>query len=165
MRDDKELRQIRARVENNSESLRHIVDSIVSRFSGDMNAEVAKVRALLDRKEALTDDEVEKLIIRMPVYMYYAASGLENLGVEMDMSQAVKSEQYNKHFLESAGSIKDRDAAAKALVFNEQMIEVAYSRAYKKLKLQLEMAESVYSGAKKVLSKRMIELEMSQKNT
>lgn len=165
MRDDRELKQIKNRVEINSESLRLIVDSIVSRFSSEMTTEVNKVKALLDRREELTDDEVEKLVMRMPVYMYYAASGLESMGVELDMASAIKAEAYNLVFGKEAGTLKDRDAIAKAQSFNEQLIEISYQRAYKKLKLQLEMAEAVYSGAKKVLSKRMIELEMSRKNT
>lgn len=165
MQEEGRMRQIKAKVELNSATLERLVENILAKYIRELNEEIDKVKELLEKKDTLEDAEVEHLVMRIPVFMYYASGGLETLGIESDMAKAVKLEVYNEKYMRADGTIKDKEAEATNLTFNEQMIEVAFARAYKKLKVQLEMAEHIFSGAKKVLSKRMqsIELEKTDK--
>lgn len=165
MQDENKMRQVKAKVETNSITLERLVENIVLKYIRELNEEVDKVKRLLDDKDTLTDSEIENLVMRIPVYMYYAAGGLESLGIESDMAKAVKLEVYNEKYMKLTGTIKDNEAEAFNLSFNEHLIEIAFARAYKKLKIQLEMADSVFSGAKKVLTKRMMEIELSKRDT
>lgn len=143
-------------------TVERIVQNIVLKYNRELTEEVNKIKELLNKKETLDDSEVEKLVMRIPVFMYYAASGLETLGIESDMAKAVKLEVYNNKYMDAEGTIKDKEAEAENLTFNEHMIEVAFARSYKMLKIQIEMADSVFSGAKKVLSKRMQDIDLNK---
>lgn len=164
MQDESRLRQIKARVEENSQTLDRLVDSIVSKYNRDLDEEIEKVKELLSEKDKLSDEQVENMVMRIPVFMYFATNGLESLGIESDMAKAVKLEVYNDKYVRAEGTIKDKQAEAETLSINEAMIEVAFTRAYKKLKTKIEMAEHVFSGAKKVLGKRMQDVEISLRN-
>lgn len=162
MQEESKMRQVKAKVELNSVTLERLVQNIVLKYNRELTEEVDKVKALLDKKDTLTDSEVENLVMRIPVFMYYASSGLETLGIESDMAKAVKIEVYNNKYIDADGTIKDKEARATNQTFNEHMIEVAFARSYKMLKIQIEMAEAIFSGAKKVLSKRMMEMNMNK---
>lgn len=162
--DENRLRSIKNRVEDNSKSIERIVEAIVSKYNQELTAEVEKIKVMLDNKDTLEDTEIEHLVMRLPVYMYFANNGLETLGVESDMAKAVKSDIFNMKYLQAEGTIKDKEATANQQIVNEQFIEIAFQRAYKKLKGNLDMAEAVFSGAKKVLSRRMIEIDINKRD-
>lgn len=156
------LRQIKSRVEQSSITLERLIDNIVSKYDRELDEEIEKVKLALEEKEKLSDEEVENLVMKVPVFMYFSSNGVETLGVEADMAKQVKLEVYNQKYLEAEGTINDKKAEAESMVINEQLVEIAFSRAYKKLKTKLEMAEHVFSGAKKVLSKRMQDIDLSK---
>lgn len=164
MEEEIKLRQIKARVEASSQTIDRLVDSIVSRYNRDLDEEVEKVKEALAQKDKLSDEEVENLVMKIPVFMYFSANGVETLGIESDMAKAVKLEVYNEKYMRAEGTINDKKAEAENMTLHEQMIEVAFSRAYKKLKLKLDMAEAVFSGAKKVLSKRMQDIDLANRD-
>jgi hypothetical protein len=159
------VRTVRRKVEENSETLDRIVNSIISKYNRDLDDFIVKTKTMIDRKDDLTDSEVEKLVLKLPIFMYFASGGLESLGIEGDTAKAVKLEVFNNAYIDVHGTIQDKTKYAELKTFSEQLVEVAYSRAYKKLKTQMEMAESIFSGAKKVMSKRMLEMELGIRDT
>lgn len=161
--DESKLRSIKFKIEENSQEVNKIVDSIVNKYGQQLDDEINKIKDTLDNADTISDTEVENLVMRLPIFMYYSANGIETLGVESDMAKAVKAEVYNEKYMVSEGStIKDKQAETENMIINESMMEVAFSRAYKKLKTKLDQAEHVFSGAKKVLSKRMQDVELTR---
>lgn len=160
MSDEIKMRSIRHKVEENSRTIDQIVGNIVRKYSDELDGEVERIRYLLEDSDKLTDEELEIMVMRLPVIMYYGINGLEDLGIESDMAKAVKLEVYNDRYLDSDGTIQDKTHLAELETVNEQMIEVAFTRAYRKLRSKIEMAEHVYSGAKKVIDKRMRDMEL-----
>lgn len=158
--DERRLRSVRYKVQENSEVIEKIVLNITGKYSDDLDREVNKIKQLLESSDTLSDSEIEILVMRLPIYMYHAISGLEKLGVEGDMAKAVKLEVYNQNYLDSEGTIQDKTNQAELQTINEQMIEIAFTRSYRQLRSKIEQAEHVFSGAKKVLTKRMQDLEL-----
>jgi hypothetical protein len=159
------MRTIKTKVEENSAVIDQIVDSLVRKYSRDLDDYVTKVKALLDKYEELSDQEIEDIVLRIPVFMYFSVTGLEALGIEGDNARIVKMEAFNRAFLEAEGTIQDKKNTAEQQTYAEHLVEIAFDRAYKKLKKQIDMAEHIFSGAKKVLSKRMLEIELSKGDT
>ena len=157
------LRTIKQQVEQSSVIVEQIVDQIVAKYNRDLDDLMIEVKGKLDLKNDLSDEELEAITLKLPVFMYFSAGGIETLGVECDTAKAVKASIFNKKYLDYEGTIQDKTKNAELLTLNEAIIEVAFQRAYKRLKVQLDMAEHVFSGVRKVLSKRIGETELSRR--
>lgn len=164
MSNENQLRSIRHRIEENSQTIEKIVDNIVLKYSAELDSEIDGIKILLENSERLEDSEIENIVMRLPIFMYYGVNGLENLGVESDMAKAVKMEIYNDKYLDAKGTIQDKTHQAELDSMNEQMVEIAFTRAFRKLRSKIEQAENVFSGAKKVLTKRMQEMDLHKQD-
>lgn len=147
-------------LENNSERVNRLVDGIIGDYIKDMDEYLEGLRDRLNEGD-ISDGELEQITIKLPVYIYFTSEKLENLGVESDIAKSMKTESYGDAYLSSEGTIPERESQADLSTMEEEVIERAYRRAYKKLKSKIEKAESVYTGAKKVLDKRSREINLS----
>lgn len=157
---DATLRSNRRLVEEYSEQMNRITDNIVSKYSRDLDTCIDDVRQLLNRKDKLSDEEVEDLTLEVPIYMYYAVSGLENIGIQMDSAKTIKMGVYNGHYMEAAGTISDKTAQAENATLPEYLMQVCFERAYKQLKLKVDVATQLCQATRKVLQKRISDMDI-----
>ena len=61
-----------------------------------------------------------------------------------------------------SGTVPEKKAQAEKLTEDKALVEAIYRRAYNSLKVKLEMAEKIYSGLKKSLSKRIAEVDLDR---
>lgn len=148
-------------MESNSAVIDSIVSQILTKYKRELDELMVEVKGQLDKKNNLTDEELDLITLKLPVYMYFAAGGLEVLGIECDAAKAIKASIFNQKYLAADGTIQDKTKSAENATLDEAIIEVAFSRAYRQLKVQIEMSEHVFSGIRKVLSKRMQEAGLS----
>lgn len=156
------MRLLKMRVEEESEALNNLVDSIVNKYSKDLERCIERVRDLLKESDKISNEELEKIVMEIPVHMYFAVEGLEKLGIEGDNAKAMRKEIFNGVYIDTPGTIEDKTKAAELATMSEYYVEVAYQRAYKKLKEKIQKAEHVFTGAKKVLDKRTNELFLTK---
>lgn len=161
-------RAVQREIRANAEIVNRLVDELVNEYSAELDDFIDIVKGLLDkikqRKIEYSNNVLELQSIKLPVLMYYAGNGLERLGAEHDIAKAHKKEMYSEKYLDVIGTIPERDAKATAMVLTEEMMEAVYSRAYKKLKLKIDMADKLFSALKKVLSKRIQEIDISNRD-
>jgi hypothetical protein len=148
-------------VQENSKVIDEIVNTIVDKYTKELTEFMQYIDVQLKRKDELDDLQLERITLKIPLFMYFAATGLETLGIEGDTAKAARMDVYNAAFAEIAGTIEDKKKAAELRTMPEYFIEAAYERAYKKLKQQIAMAEHMFSATKKVLSKRMQDNELA----
>ena len=153
--DDSQARTIKRKVELDSRTLNKIVDTIVSKYSRELDEVIDKMQELLKNSDNLTDDQLLYYTSLIPTYIYFAGNGLESLGVEKDTASANKREIYSDAYMKATGTVKDKSSEAFNIALQETFIEVAYDRAYKKLKLKIEHAVLVANSVKKVLDYRI----------
>ena len=84
----------------------------------------------------------------------------------MDSSSAIRKEKYDNLYILAAGkTIPDKQAETRKLVMNEEVIENAYKRAYKKVQLKLEQADKVLASLKRIQTWQLAELETQSNNS
>lgn len=150
-------------IKKNSDLINLLVDEVVKQYAGELDEYIERVtRIIKSNPTKISDDDIEKMTLKIPLFLYIAASGLESLGVDGDIAKATKQEVLNTAYAQVEGTIQDKTKFAELQSQQEMLIEIVYSRAYKKLKLKIEIANSIYSGVKKILSKRIAELDMSK---
>lgn len=112
--------------------------------------------------ENIPDSHIEYYCVKIPSLMYYAGQKVEELGMQADLASNSKKVALNDALLKVSGTVPEKKAQAEKLTEDKALVEAIYRRAYNSLKTKLEMAEKVYSGLKKSLSKRISEADLDR---
>jgi hypothetical protein len=154
---------IKTRVEHNSQILNDIVNEITQPYSKDLDKYVQFISTVLaDGTNPPTDEELEDMCLNLSAKIYFLSGACEQLGIKDDMSKAIKNEVYNKKRDEIRGTIADKDSYAELESQQEQITNICYSRAYRTVKAKVENAQELLQSCKKVLSRRITDLELSK---
>lgn len=152
------VKNIRLHVEDNAAIIDSIVDDIINPYCKDLDKYVHFVASCLkDGEKPPTTGELEDFCLNLSTFIYFAGGMCENLGVRDDISKAVWKETYNNARDDQKGTVADKNAQAELQSQQEQLTNVCFSRAYKKMKAKVDAAQELLSSCKKVLSHRMQE--------
>ena len=161
--DVSKVRQLQKRIDKNSDIIDGIVNRLVSNYCEQLDDYMKYIRNILaDTNNPPTDKELDDFILNIPVLLYFAGEGQESLGVKEDIAKAVKQELFNEVYDKAGGTIADKTAVAELATQNEYITHIAYNRAYKKIKLRCEAAYETLQSAKKILSRRMNEYDVTR---
>lgn len=159
---EKRMLRLKIQVEDESVAVNKLVDSLVVKYGRDLERVIEKVRDALRNSDRVSNEELEKFVMEVPTYMYFALEGLEKLGIEGDNAKMHKKDLFNRSYINTPGTIEDKTKQAELDTATEQYVEIAYQRAYKKLKEKIQKAELVYTGVKKVMDKRTQEIFLNK---
>lgn len=82
--------------------------------------------------------------------------------MQADLASNSKKNAQNEAMLKVSGTVPEKKARVEQLTEDKALVEAIYRRAYNTLKVKLEMAEKIYSGLKKALSKRIAEVDLNR---
>jgi len=157
-KDKIKMRSLKSEILEESELLQDIVDGLCIKYDRELTKYIGKVKDLIDNKEQLTNLEMEDIAIRVPIYMYYAVEGVEDLGIAYDNSKLTYKQKYSEMYQIAKGTIKDKESYSEEETVSEQMLEIAFKRAYKKLKAKLDICEALMLSVRKIIGKRTQEM-------
>lgn len=150
-------------VDTDSKELDSIVDTLVSQCCEELDQYVMYIKGILDdQNNPITDAELDDFILTLPTLLYFAGTVQETMGIREDVAKMTESDQYHRVFMETEGTVANKQAMAKLQTQDHTLTTIVYQRASKKIKLRVEAAYEVLQSAKKVLSRRIAELEMSK---
>lgn len=158
-----DIKAIRDKVETNSKSIEDIVDDIIKPYCRDLDYYVEFIKDLLKKGENQpTDEELEDILMNLSTFIYFAGGMVEQLGIRDDISKVIYKETYHSKRSElSGGTVADKDSLAELASQQEQLVNVCYNRAWKIMKSKVENAQELLASCKKVLSRRMSEMELT----
>ena len=160
---DEKIRTVQQKVDAHSKVLNDIVSEIVKPYCEDVDNYVKWINTILaDGTNPPTDEELEDMCLNLSTRIYFMSEACEQLGIKDDMSKAIKNEIYNKKRDEINGTVADKDSYAELESQQEQITNICYSRAYKIVKSKVDNAQELLQSCKKVLSRRMVSLELSK---
>ena len=157
---ENDLREILSQDETNVELVKELVDSLTTSCCDRLDAYVDYVRNLMNDRQ-LTNPELDDVVMTIPTLLYYVGTKQEELGIRHDVSKAGRNQVYNQIYTQISGTAGIEDASAKAELFNEDVILCVYARAYNIIKSKIDSATELLQSAKKVISRRMSETELS----
>lgn len=162
---EKSIINLRDAVSDNSDIVTKIIDDVILKYCSGIDRIVHEINSSLHNSEDIPDTELNYYIAKLPIEMYYLSSCIEDFGVQADITTAIRKEKYDIHYLQSDGkTINEKQSDANRHVVEEELLENAYQRAYKKMKSKLDMADSVLNSLKKVQNYRTVSMELSQKS-
>lgn len=159
-----QILDVQADVEEKSGIMDDIVNDIVTPYCKDLDAYVLFIKdCLKDGENPPTTDELDDFCLNLSTYIYFAGGMTEQLGIRDDISKAVYKEMYHTaRASQDKGTVADKDSLAELASQEQYIVSSAYSRAYKTLKSKVENAQELLSSVKKVLSRRIQEMELSR---
>lgn len=160
------VNEIKLHVENNSVTIDDIVNGIIKPYCRDLDDYVRFIcDCLKDGNQPPTNSELEDFCMNLSTYIYFAGGMCEQLGIRDDISKAVYKEMYHTSRVNlERGTVADKDSLAELSSQQEQLTNICYNRAYKTMKAKVENAQELLGSCKKVLSHRMLEMELTKIN-
>ena len=154
-------------VQEESTPVVKLSNQIIDEYSKELDSAISELNIIMDSVgensiEDVPDTQIEYYCVRIPALMYYAGQRVEELGMQADLASSAKRTALNEVLLKVSGTVPEKRAKAEQLTEDKALVEAIYKRAYSTLKSKLEMAEKVYSGLKKALSKRISEADLDR---
>lgn len=161
--DKDKIDEIRQKVDEDSEQINEIVNSIIQPYCKDLDKYVDFIRGILnDGENPPTTQELDDFCMNLSVYIYYASGMQEQLGIKDDIAKAVYNEMYhNTRNNLDKGTISDKDSIAQLESQQEALTSVCYKRAYSIMKAKVSSAQEILSSIKKIITRRISEMELT----
>ena len=158
-----DIANIIGKVETNGAVINEIVNKLVAEYCKSLDEDMDFVKTLVeDEDNPPTDRELDDFTLNIPVLLYFTGEAQETLGVKEDIANAVRMELFNEAFDNATGTVADKTAAAGLASQSEYIVHVVYQRAYKKMKLKMEAAGETLNSVKKIITRRISEMDLSR---
>lgn len=160
-RRDKTSDSIMDKVNKYSDTIKDVSDNLVAEYCSDLDNVMSGLRELIYSPHSISNEALECYILDLANTLYFTGSAQEDLGVKEDTCRSIRQELYNKVRDNSSGTVADKNALAELAVQQETIVVSIYSRAYKKVKLRMESGYEMLNSLKKIMNKRISEMELS----
>ena len=121
-------------------------------------------KKVLREEYQISDKELEKLIIRLPILIYELNNVLMKAGIREDLSKIIKQTNYNQAFSIQEGTSADKKSGAELAVKEEQLLETTWKRSVKIISQKMDIANDLLSSCKKIFSKRIEEVNLIKRS-
>lgn len=150
-------------VDNISDTIKELSNGLVIKYCDELDTMLGNLHSLLENPQKyITDEVLEYYILCLANTLYFIGSVQEDLGIKEDTCRAIRQEVYSKAREQATGkTVADKTAQAELIAQAETMTLAIYSRAYKKVKLRMDAGYEMLNSLKKVMNKRITEMELS----
>lgn len=152
---------IMKKVDDIGDTIKEISDKLVNNYCKDLDDLMSIIREELQDNGGITDAELEFHIMDLANTLYFTGSTQEDLGIKEDTCRAIRQEVYLKARDNGKGTVADKTARAELAAQSETLTLAIYSRTYKKVKLKVEAGYEMLNSLKKIMNRRISELELS----
>jgi len=163
---EEKIQKVREQVDLDSGQLMRIVNDIIRPYTEDLDNYVDFVKSVITNYDKPpTPQELDDFIMNLSVYIYYASGMQEQLGIKDDIAKALYKEMYHssRDSLDK-GTVADKDSLAELASQSEYLTSTIYKRAYSVVKAKVAAAQEILSSVKKIISRRMAEMEITRIN-
>lgn len=158
-----EVSDVMDKVNNLSKDVVEISNNLVAEYCRDLDNWMTTIDNDLRKNNStsIPNDVIEDYILNLASILYFTGSAQEDLGVKEDICKSIRAEIYNKVRENATGTVADKDTAATLASQTETITLAIYSRAYKKVKLRMEAGQEMLNSLKKIMNRRVAELDLS----
>ena len=157
-----ELNEIRSTVENGSLQVKEMVDNIIGSACSEIDSYVINVRNSFLNADKISDEDLDKIILKIPVYIYYLTQILQEIDIRKGISAENAKYNENEALLQSTGTVAEKQAKATNSTVNDRVVQLAYKSASATIQAKMNGAMEILSSAKKVQQRRLEELKLTK---
>ena len=154
-------------VQEESSPVVKLSNQLIEDYSKELDSAISELDIIMESIgensiQDIPDEQIEYYCVKIPALMYYAGQRVEELGMQADLASSNKKTALNDALLKVSGTVPEKKAQAERITEDKALVEAIYKRAYNSLKVKMEMAEKIYSGLKKALTKRISEADLDR---
>lgn len=154
----------RTRIGGSSVAIENAIHRIIDDHIGELNDVVEKIRAMLkDDTDILTDQEIEDILLQLPLLLYDVTDDQEVVGMQSDLAGLIYKESYNEALRIARGTVQEKTSASELATMPEKFDTVIYDRAYKIIRQKISMAIEILNAVKKIQATRTQGIELGNK--
>ena len=159
-----DAQESRARIGGSSVSVENAIQRIIDEHIGDLNDVVDRIRVMLkDDTDILTDQEIEDILLQLPLLLYDVSDNQEVVGMQSDLAGLIYKESYNEALKIARGTVQEKTSASELATMTEKLDTIIYDRAYKIIKQKISMAIEVLNAVKRIQATRVQGVELGNK--
>lgn len=152
-------------VESSSKEIEEAVDRIINIYCLDLDTYVDTINACLQEKDDILDEELDDFVLNLSTLIYYVNTGAEQMGIRDDVSKTAYKAAYNSaRSMIEKGTVADKNTQAELESLEDHIVNVIYNKSYKLLKAKTESAQELLASCKKVMSRRLAEIEITRQD-
>lgn len=157
------LNQKRDTLMQYSKQVNDLVDAILLDYCKELDDYVTRIyQKWIVEKEIPNDEQLNDIVMKIPLYLYYNSTLQEKLGSDEDLAKIIKDDAYNKALLKATGTVKEKEATADTVIVEDKIIHVAYNTAYKQIQQKFNLALELLNSAKKLQGVRISERDLTR---
>ena len=158
-----EVRVNNERVESLTAVVRDMVKTIVDEACAELDKYMEVIDEILrDSDNPVSDAELEDFTLNLPSLLYLVSARREALKIKEDVAKAIHKDVYNRVREKAQGTVADKDTAADLAAQSEAITVIVLQRAGSTIKTREEAAWEMLNSVKKVLTRRITELELTR---
>lgn len=159
-----DAQESRARIGGSSVAIENAIHRIIDDHIGELNDVVEKIRAMLkDDTDILTDQEIEDILLQLPLLLYDVTDDQEVVGMQSDLAGLIYKESYNEALKIARGTVQEKTSASELATMTEKFDTVIYDRAYKIIRQKISMAIEILNAVKRIQATRTQGIELGNK--
>ena len=159
-----DAQESRTRIGGSSVAIENAIGRIVDEHIGDLTDVVEKIKTMLkDDTDILTDQEIEDILLQLPILLYDVTDDQEVVGMQSDLAGLIYKESYNEALKIARGTVQEKTSASELATMTEKFDTVIYDRAYKIIKQKISMAVEILNAVKRIQSTRTQGIELGNK--
>ena len=154
-------------VQEESTPVVKLSNKLIDEYSKELDSAVSELDMIMESIGEnsiadIPDSQIEYYCVKIPALLYYAGQRVEELGMQVDLASNNKKSAQNEALVKVTGTVQEKKARVEQITEDKTLVEAIYRRSYNSLKVKMEMAEKIYSGLKKALSKRIAEVDLDR---
>lgn len=157
-----ELIELKAETERNSQQVNQMVAEILSDKTVELDNYIENVRTLFLNVDKIPDGDLDKIILQIPVYIYYLIHVIQDIEVHKGVSAESSKYKENQALLEATGTVAEKQSKASNAVVQDRIVQLAYKTASATLQAKMNGAMEILSSAKKVQQRRLEEMKLTK---
>lgn len=135
-----------------------IIDKVVKGYSGELDQLVKDVeetlRAIKQNRTQISQGDLQRLVVRIPIEMYKMIDIVDMAGVEADIAKMAHKLVAADYYAKEKGTIPERTKTSELKAGDEATITDLAVHAYRRLNRRLEVASVLFDAVRKVINSK-----------
>ena len=138
-----------------------MVDHIIGDTTNDIDNYIDGIKSVFLNNN-VSDADLDKIILQIPVYIYYLTTIIQDLEVKKGISNETAKFKENESLLMVTGTVAEKQAKASNSAIKERAVQLAYKVASSMVQSKVNSAMEILSSAKKVQQRRLEEMKLTK---